>query len=822
MQKITNWKSLIFPAVLLLSSQFGLAQQHAKLKANADRMIKITGTCFNKKHIPLPSAVIKLITSKDTTYIKQDDKGHFSISIAATPGNYQLIISDTCCQTLHLPIVINAASDNIDLGTIVLPDKIRQLREIEINQKDPVIKREIDRIVIKTDQLATAGNTFLDILKASPGIVIDAQNNIKINGKSGVRIMLNGRSIQMSGAQAKTFMETLPADQVSSIEIITNPPARYDAEGTAAIINIVMKRKEKGAAGGRMSTTYSQGEYASFSEGVGVFYNKGKLSTSASVDLQQQHIFSYSTELRRYHENGNDIYFDQYHSTLKDRKNARYNASAEFNFNKKHHAGIDFNAYNGNDQTPYIAETNAYTRYGKTDSSFNNENYKSYRYNTIGTNLYYDFHPDSSKQLLSVNLGFTAFDDRQSVNNNTHFFDQSHHTSRAPDRNDVNNPTRINIYTIGIDYTKPLKASNTIDAGAKLSFISTDNSITRYNQVKDTFIIDDKNSDKFRYRETVAAAYINWKKEWEKWTLQLGNRTEWTAVRSRSYTLGSAFNRDYYRFFPSAFIQYTANEDNIFGISYSRRIGRPTYQSLNPFKFYYDPYQYYEGNPYLQPEYTNSFEANYLFKDKYSLTAGYSVTTDVMEDEYSRQIDSTREFSYSIINIGKQYNYSIAIAAPFKVTKWWDIQCNASWFYNRYTGTARQQLSAKGNLELYVSSVFKLPHKFSLQLSGDYSSSSVDAQTIYKANGNLNAVLRKKILKDKGTIRIALLDIFKTNFSKGIKDFENQYVLSNNASDSRRCLVAFQYSFSKKNAGAKSAKEAVNKEEVNRIKGMNQ
>jgi hypothetical protein len=413
-------------------------------------------------------------------------------------------------------------------------------------------------------------------------------------------------------------------------------------------------------------------------------------------------------------------------------------------------------------------------------------------------NLKHNF--DDKGKELTVDLDYSGFNNAANTNFENRFFDANNVlTENLVQRNPTS--TIIDIYAAKFDFSIPTKNKAKIDLGAKTSYVKTDNDFVFEQLFDNTWVNDEGKTNHFVYTEFVNAAYINYGKQWKKVGLQSGLRAEYTISEGNSLTLNKVVPKSYLSLFPTLFINHNISEKHGTRYSYSRRIGRPNYQQLNPFLFFLDPYTFQKGNEFLNPQFTDNAEFTYSYKGASSVAFGYSFTKDNMFDVIEQEDDSRKTFQ-TTTNLEKVENFSVNVSFPVTVTKWWTMNNNISGYYNRF----RDSDVSGGVLDIgnfaynfYTGHTFSLKKGWSAEANMWYNSPNVfgiirATKPQYAVNAGVQKVLNKK-----ARLKLNINDMFLTSFFNGKIDYQNIDLAVTNRWASRRATLSFTYTFGNQN-----------------------
>ncbi|WP_462250648.1 TonB-dependent receptor domain-containing protein [Ferruginibacter sp.] len=678
-------------------------------------------------------------------------------------------------------------------------NQTKKLNEVIVSSKKPFIEQQIDKTVINVQADITAiGSNAFEILQKAPGINITGEDVINMSGKAGVNVLIDGRPTQMSSKELANFLRSMPGSTIEKIELITNPSSRFDAQGNAGIINIRLKKNKIKGTNGNITAGYQQQVHYRSNGAFNINHRQGKINAFANVSINNnlQHtdgVISRNVQVGNVIKNFNNI------TTDIDRNlsnNTRW--GLDFYKNKKNTFGFLFTS--GGNRNPFNTPgiTNISSN-GNIDSSLlttNDNLYKNRRYNT---NLNYKYE-DTLGNELNIDADYTYFKNTNITNLTTDYLDQSN-TKYNFTANDLDVATKINIYAVKADYIKQLKIINAkIETGFKLSNVTTNNNLLAASLNGSVMKADTGRSNQFNYKENIYAAYANFGRQIKKLEYQIGVRVENSVVKGTSVDLRNTKinnpDTNYINIFSTAFLSYKINDKNMFAVSYSKRINRPDYQSLNPFETIYDIYTAEKGNPYLKPQYTNNFEIKYTYRYALNVAVGYNHTKD-----YSQTITTqTGQLTTGTqANIGSLDNGYLNISAPLPITKWWQGYANITGFFNHYKGVLPNGILNEKTfgMNYYIQQNFTLGKGWTTQVSSWFNAATKEAIFKSKSLGSLDFGLRKNILKAKGSLRLSVADVFNTQRWQQTVQFANMDFSYYRKWESRGIRLQFSWSFGK-------------------------
>lgn len=805
----------VTPAFLLLAALPALAQS-------------ISGTVQDAATRPAPYAALKLLSASDSVFVHAtiaDEAGRYSFAKAAT-GRYVVQASFVGQGNAFSP-AFTVATGPVALAPLRLGAATQTLAGVTVKARQRAVEQQVDKTVLNVEADATAaGKTAYDLLQQAPGLVIDPNDNIQMAGKQGVSVYLDGKPANLSPTDLANLLKSTPASTLSAIELITNPSARFDAQGNAGIINIRFKRNKSLGLNGSASGGYARSRHSRQNMATDLNYRANNLNLFGTVGwnggYQQTRIaidrnVRANNQFRRFEQRGADD----------DRWNRfTYKAGADYFIGTKQTVGVVVTGNAARNQFGTVSTTEISNAAGRVDSSLFNRNTNPNQDGRINAALNYR---------LADTLGFELNLDADF----THFQNASLSTIVNEYRNALREPaflrgnvfdasTGIRIYTWKGDLTKAWKAQKIkLEAGFKSTNVRTDNDLQAQLRTENGTLLPDRNrTNTFQYHEHVNAIYTSLNKEFAKWTVQAGLRAEHSDVngvsQSTTETLQQrTINRPdtgYVNLFPTAFVQYRATQSSQFALNYGRRIGRPNYQDLNPFIYQIDPYTSERGNPFLRPTYAHNTELSYTYNWATTLKLGYTRTDDYATDIIRQEGINAYE---TTANVGRADAFNLSLSSPFRFTKWWTGYGYAGGTWTHYRGVLPDGvLNVRGfGFNAYLQHSFTLSKVLTAQLSGFWNAPA--RQTIFynRGLGSLNLSIQKKVMHERGTVTLGADDLLNTmrwgqSVNTGLQDIRIYRKW-----ESRRVKVQFSYRFGSQQI--KAARERETGEDAGRIKVKN-
>ncbi len=757
----------------------------------------IAGTIFDQDEAPVAFANVILNSAQDSSLVKveySDDNGAFRLA-NIEEGRYILEITYVGMPPYRTDVFELFPGQELEMGSIVMKAASTELEEVVVTAERPLLEIQPDKMVFNVENSINAtGNTAMELLRKSPGVVVDNNDNITMLGRSGVRIYIDGKPSPLRGEDLANYLKTLQSTDIDAIEIITNPGAKYEAEGNGGIINIRLKKDMTLGANANVNLGYTVGEMARYNGGLTANYRNRKFNLFGNYSYNDgrnpQFMNLYREQL--------GLRFDQRGNNLADWQAHNFKLGSDFFLSDKNTIGFMIDGNVGDNVWTSRSRTEiGMVGESTVDSILIAESVHNGNRSNLNYNLNYRFD-NGEGQTLNIDADMGQFRNQGDADQPNFYVDPTEEIVLA-DRSTANKTaTDINIYTFKTDYEQPF-LKGMLGAGLKFSYVQTDNSFEFFNIADGAPVFNPDRSNDFEYIENVNAAYLNYSYQLKKFSFTAGLRAEQTNSRGEltasKTTEDDLVKRNYLDFFPTAAVSYNVSEKHSFRLAYGRRINRPSYQDLNPFQFQLDELTYEQGNPFLRPEYTQNVQFSHTFAQRLNTTLSYSHTTDLI----TRQTDTSGTTASYItwLNLDDQYNYSLNVSAPFPLAKWWNTYTSLTGYYTRNKGDFGEgkviDVDAK-SFNIYMQHTFKLPKDFSFEVSGWYNSPSLWGGNFQMdAMWSMDAGIQKKIFDGRGNLKLSVSDIFKTNQWYGESQFGALYLKVNGGFDSRRLRLNFSY-----------------------------
>jgi outer membrane receptor protein involved in Fe transport len=793
----------------------------------------LRGRVSNAAKQAVEAATVTLLKAKDSSILKtaiSDAGGKFEFSNLKA-GNYLLQVTASGFSPFQSQSVeLQAGQPTFELQPFELAVESKELKGVVVTGRKPFIEQKIDRMIVNVDAaLTTAGTNALEVLEKSPGVTVDREGAIALKGKQQVLVMMDGRPTYLSPQELANLLRNMPASSIETIEIMTNPSAKYDAFGNSGVINIRTKKNKQKGFNGSLSLNYGQGKYWRMNDNFNLNYRTGKFNFFANGGYSKWNGFNRLEIERNFKDaSGNLTARLLSESNMRNESdNYTLKVGTDYYLSNKTTLGFVASGFYNPEQfrsnnTSYLQNASLVTDSIVYAQSANDNLWKNGSFNL---NLRHQF--DSTGRELTMDLDYVRY--RSTSNQdfvNTTFNANWVKQNQEILRGDL--PIDIDIYSAKADYTHPFKKGLKMETGIKASYVETNSAAYYFNQSTDGEVPDYSKTNSFLYKENINAAYVNFSKQIKKWGFQAGLRYEHTYIRGLQYgnptVTDSSFTRSYGNLFPSVFINYQASKNHQWGFNYGRRIDRPVYQDLNPFLFFLDKYTYQSGNPFIRPQYSDNFEFSHTFKGFLTTTLNYAYTSDFMTETFEQAKSPNGDESYATIvrqgNIGQRHNAGVAVSLQLPVKKWWTAILFTNLNYNQFNGLLNnERINVEAtNLLVNVNNQFKFKKGWSGEISGWYRTKGVEGQIMIDPLGQLSVGVAKTILKDKGTLKLNVRDLLYTQKVNGTINFQSTEASFFQVRDSRVATFTFTYRFGKPIKGTKSRKTGGAGDEQNRVK----
>lgn len=721
----------------------------------------------NEETTPVEFATVTLLSVSDSSVITgttTDPDGTFELN-KVEEGNYFIKISFIGFEDSYTePFSLTRNQKTQDLGIISL-NTGETLDEVVITGQKSLIETRLDRRVFNASaDITSQSGTGLTLLNNVPGVEIDMDDNITLRGSGNVQILINGRPSTFS---PNTFLQQIPASSIDRIEIITNPSAKFDPEGTAGIINVILKEEEKRGFHGVVNGTFQQGQSSRYNGSVGLNYRTPKWNTSLNYSYTNNE-YSYSgTNQRTYQYSDTLFVIDQYDEGIRGRNGHNLGGGIDYILNPENTIYISGNFQDGGRTGDRKVNYENYDKFGNLSSFSERKTDATDEGIEFFINAGWQKKFDKEGHKLDVDLTYSQEDEREYEVYEENIFSEDGQEIGQPELQNIDANELEGIFVGMIDYELPMSNDRQFQAGLRSDIMTIDNDFysESFNYEENKFEEDIELNNRFIYDQNVIAAYFTYGQEIGKYSYQVGLRGEQTFTKS-DLQGEDAISRDYMRLFPTLHNSYKYSETGEIMLSYSRRLNRPRPWHLNPFTNYNDPLSLRRGNPFLLPEDIHSFELGVLqYINDFTIngTLFYRLTNDVIQrftiaEDDSPVTISTRE------NLGQEHAYGMEGIINYAPYRWWTINTTVNANAQSLKNVNREGITNLNSLRLSVNfnSQWRLENGWNFQLNGRYRAPFDIPQGRIESYYYINVAMEKSFMDDQLSIGLSVRDVFNT------------------------------------------------------------
>jgi len=809
--KINRYFILLFILLSWLNS-FSQVQQN---------QTQIKGYIFNPEKTPAMFSTAILL-NQDSVIVKgllTGEDGAFVFD-NLNAGKYLVKVTNIEFKTYVSKPILLKKNDKIVLDSIILATNSFKLNAVEIVGRKALVEVHADKMVFNVASSVNAsGNNGLELLSKSPGVVVDMDNNIILQGKSGVQIFIDGRPSRLSGKDLTNFLESIRSDNIESIEIITNPSSKYDAEGTGGIINIKLKKSTSQGFNGNVIGNYSKGVLPRANVGTTLNYSGKKINLFTTLNYSDDKFLEKIDESS--YQSG--FLIDKNSRGENRRKSFNFSGGMDYAINSKNSISLDGRAFINRGNREVVSSTGIYDSLyldeGEILEAEVLEEVPSENYNF---NFNYRYIIDSTSS-LSAEFSLGKYTSKSNTFQPNNYYDSSGDTLLRTVNNQYETSTDINLWSVMVDYEKKFKKF-TLSSGAKYSYITTDNQLAFYTIEDEVPELDITRSNSFTYLEKVAALYaiLNANLS-DRISVNAGLRMESTSslgsLESEISTKDNEVNRNYTDLFPNVSISYNDKKNSVLSASIGRRITRPNYKDLNPFESRLSELSAWKGNPFLNPNYITNYQLTYSFKRKLVISNTYSVTRDFFANVF--EISDETGSTLSPQNMQRAITNGLSVSYPQKVTKWWDLTAFLVYNYSTFNGEIGTTIiDLQANIYNFrLQNSLRLPGKVTMELTYFYSSPWIWGGTVNVDGGYaINFGIKKDFFEKKLLLQVTGNDILRgrTDYyyhsNYGGRQIEGVITF-----DNRRFGINVTYNFGNQKAKATKKRKSAIDDDLNRI-----
>ena len=781
------------------------------LGASAQSSVK--GKLADDKGEAMPFVNVALYSSVDSNLVKvgvSGSEGIFSLPDLKA-GNYFLKATFVGLPDLVKTDIQLAENESKEFGVMTFAAQAADLEAFNFVEERVMVEVKADRTVFNVQgTINSTGTDAISLLRKAPSISVDNNDNINVLGRSGVRVYIDGKQLPLSGDELSNYLKNLPADQIDRIEIITNPGAKYEADGNAGIVDIRLKKDKNIGTNGSLSSTYTKGDLVRYNvNGTGNYRNK-KMNVFGTLGYGSRNTY-HNIKSKN---SQNNLFKQEINNTQNGRDGLNYRLGTDFFINKNHTLGFLVSGRNmtGEENSYNKVVISDITSTLQIDSILIAENSGNTKRTNNTYNLNYRFYSKSGEN-LSLDLDYGKYLTENTRTQPNLYYNATEDSIVSQITNSFDTPIEIEIYTAKLDYERSI-GKGKLGVGAKFGQVNTHNMFLFYEKINELAVQDDSRSNIFDYDESVYAGYLSYSQPLGKKINFIGGLRAEQTEASGSLTPFLSSKQEppvelsYLSWFPSAGLTYKVSKMNSLALNYGRRINRPDYNVLNPFRTQTSELSLGKGNPFLQPEIVNNFELGYTLAYKYNFKLAYSRTADKITRLIGPDDIDPRATFVSWDNLATEEIYSFNASLPFKMSKWWNVFMNLSATYLNnqadYGNGAVVDVQNFGYMA-FQQHTFTLPKGFKAEVSGYYSGPGVWGGVFrYEANWSLNAGLQRDFFKNKLKARFAVNNIFRTVGWRGSSEFNGLKNVGSGRFDNS--FVSFSLSYNFGNQKLKSRK----------------
>ncbi|WP_026966460.1 outer membrane beta-barrel family protein [Algoriphagus terrigena] len=762
---------------------------------------KIRGTILDQSNSePLPFSTIGVYTEKDSLVGGgiSDENGKYSVDLPF--GKFYALIEFMGFESQKTKVfTLSREEQNLDLGQTELSTTASDLNEVVVQGEKTVMELSLDKRIFNVGKdLANAGGNASDILMNLPSVAVDPDGNVRLRGSSNVRILIDGKPSGLVSFKGSAGLRQLPANMVERVEVITNPSARYEAEGMAGVINIILKKDSKQGFNGSFEVIAGYPLNTGFTANLNYRHNRINWFVNYGLSYREQPGVS---ELYQevYNEDGTTSILSQNNSSTVTGLNNNLRGGLDYYFNENSILTASYlwrrsDAHRITDirYNDYLNSFDNYLGYSlrrqdETEDEPNKEAILNYK-----------------RTFAQKGHEFTAsFTYLNYWERSNQLFTQSSFTPEGtpePAEDLVQtslNDEYENQYLLQMDYVKPFATKGKIETGLRTSFREMENDyLVQEEDESGDFVTIPGLDNIFLYNENILAAYAIVGNETGKWSYQGGLRAEHTDVETILVETNEDNPRDYLNFFPSAHLTYNVSEENALQLSYSRRIRRPVYNDLSPYVTFSDQRNFFSGNPDLNPEYTDAFELGYIkYFDKATLFSTVYFRNTVDKIERIRQVNEDGFSVTAPYNLTGEESVGVEFSGDYRIKDWWKLDFNANFFHARIDASniGQTELRKTYSWLFRQTSRFTFGKGWDIQVRANYDAKQKTAQGFRKGIFFMDLSASKRILEDRGTLVLNVTDIFNSRINRFISEGYNFFTEGESQMLRRQTNLTFAY-----------------------------
>lgn len=759
----------------------------------------INGTVQDQASNPIAFANVVLLNVTDSTTVYRgaitNEEGVYLFEKIES-NDYIISVSFVGYSDQLKKITVDG---NTVLEPIILDEDQSGLDEITIKARKPKITRSVDRIVFDVENSMLSTGSSWDILRKTPGVVVTGGQLMVRNNV--VAIYINDRKVQLTAEELRELLESYSAVNIKSVEVITNPPARYEAEG-GAILNIVTSTNLTPGYKGSIHGNYTQAIYPKFQFGTNHYFKTEKLNLFASYTISPRKEFKKDESYYNFFDQNNRVYSRWETDFERTTRSQAHNASLllDYNINERNILSFSSNAMISPDlRYDNNSVTEARNAQSQPDSSFVTKSNLEHDPQNLALDLKYTHKFAQPGQEISFNTHYTHYtQDREQNVLSRYFSPQGQQINQARFSTDA--AQQIDIFTGQIDFSSPWGNTN-FESGVKSSLISSESGINYFGIGANPVSPGINLSENFKYEERIHAGYLSFSRDWEAWSGKVGLRGEYTDIEGISDSEGEVKPQEYFELFPTFYLQHMLSEDHVLTFDYSRRITRPKYENLNPFRYYLNENDFNAGNPNLLAGISSNYNLNYTLKGQYFFDLYYRDNGRTPE-VISFQDNVNRTVRRLSTNLQESLSYGLDISHQRSVTNFWFAYAAISFFHeeNKFLAVESNNQMVTNEIDAFYSSIY---NSFTLSKDGSFTGELTFLHISGLISGSyqldpwttVSLGFRKTLWNNRAELSLNVEDIFNTTNTSLVSRYLNQDNSYSPIEETRYIRVGFKYNF---------------------------
>ncbi|HVW14559.1 MAG TPA: outer membrane beta-barrel protein [Mucilaginibacter sp.] len=762
----------------------------------------IKGRVVDERNISLPSVSIRLKKLPDSALfsaLSSGQSGGFAFDHLPA-GNYFVGISLVGYdQVTRSGLMINQAGTLIDLGTIKLAPSSKMLTGVTVKAQTPMIEKQIDKTVVNVDQnIAGAGTNALELLKKLPGVQVTSDGQVTLNGKSGVNVIIDGKTNFLSADDLAALLMNTPSSDISKIEIMTNPSAKYDAAGTGGIINIIRKKNTKSGLNGVLTSSAGQGYYGRYNSSLALNYKTDKFNLYLNNSYGYNKGYS-NVNVTSDIMNGSALVSEQISTNTGITVNKGYNSLAGLDLYLTQKTtltltgSVSARSYYNDLIGPMTTTDSARNKTGSESYSALNKD-KPFNF-TTGVQLLHKL--DTAGRQWSADVDYSDYRYRPGQYNAAANYNAAGNFL-SQDNVFIDESRTLRIFGARADYTQPLPGNGKFETGVKSSYVKTINNSTYYNQVGGQNLVDSALSDYNVNSENINAAYVNFNKQYHKLSVQAGLRVEQTVMKGQQLFTSASVDQNYFGLFPTLFLSDKLDDQNTVNFQFGRRTDRPDYHEYVPFRRPLSATISFLGNPNLKPDFNWHTELTWSWRNTFFITAAYDIDRNYMRTLYYLDSNKTT-ITRMPTNIQGAHSWNVDISYNKDLAKWFTTNTTVTIYQNSFNGTAVNGFSLNdpgfATVDLVTNNSFHCTDKLSAEADFEYESKRQFVGSVFGAYSTLDLALKQKLFHDQGSITINGVNVLNTDSRNTSDHYLNLNQYGSGLIYSRAVIVTFNYRF---------------------------